>query len=343
MALIEVQGLTRRFGALAALDNVSLTIEAGEWVAITGPSGSGKTTLLNILAGLDRPTSGRARVDEVDLGMLGARDQALYRRRSVGLVFQQFHLVQYLTALENVMLAQYIHSVADRGEAQEALSVVGLAARLSHLPSELSGGEQQRVCIARALINHPKIVLADEPTGNLDGVNEAVVMSLLAGLHRQGHTLVLVTHDPAIAARAGREIRLEHGRLVAPETPETVEHQVLLADLWRALEEDSDRVPVEQRGIADLLAEGLLHFADGRIAFTETGRLHAAEVVRRRRLGEALAAHTLAREIQVACGRDEPIAAAVTDQVCAFLEHPLVCPHGRAIPAGPACCPAKRT
>src|SRR6185295_15487163 len=175
-------------------DDLALTVEAGEWVAVTGPSGSGKTTLLNILSGLDRPTAGQVRVGGVEL--------ARYRQRTVGLIFQQFHLIPYLTALENVMLAQYVHSMTDRGEAEEALRRVGLAERLSHLPSQLSGGEQQRVCIARALINQPPLILADEPTGNLDAVNEAVVMSLLADLHQRGHTLILVTHDPSIAVRA---------------------------------------------------------------------------------------------------------------------------------------------
>jgi len=213
MALVEAEGLSRRFGSLRALDELALTVEEGDWVAVTGPSGSGKTTLLNILSGLDRPTSGTVRVGGVDLAGLSARELAGYRQRTVGLVFQQFHLIPYLTALENVMLAQYVHSMTDRGEAEEALRKVGLGERLGHLPSQLSGGEQQRVCIARALINQPPLILADEPTGNLDAVNEAIVMSLLADLHQRGHTLVLVTHDPTIAARANREIRPEHGRL----------------------------------------------------------------------------------------------------------------------------------
>jgi putative ABC transport system ATP-binding protein len=214
--LVQIEGLSRRFGALRAVDDLTLSIEKGEWVAVTGPSGSGKTTLLNILSGLDRPSAGRVRVGGVDLGEMSAiasRDLARYRQQTVGLVFQQFHLIPYLTALENVMLAQYVHSMTDKGEAAEALCRVGLGERLHHLPSQLSGGEQQRVCIARALINQPPLILADEPTGNLDADNEAVVMSLLGDLHQRGHTLILVTHDPSIAARAGREIRLEHGRL----------------------------------------------------------------------------------------------------------------------------------
>jgi len=338
--LIDLRAVGRSYGTLNALDGLSLAVEPGEWVAVTGPSGSGKTTLLNILAGLDRATRGQVVVDGVDLTSVSSRGLALYRRHVVGLVFQQFHLISYLSALENVMLAQYVHSVTDRGEAEEALSAVGLGGRLGHLPRELSGGEQQRVCIARALINRPKIILADEPTGNLDGVNEAMVMSLLTDLHRQGHTLVLVTHDPAIAARADREIRLEHGRRAEPAAPEAAEQQTLLAELWRTLESPPGRIAIERRGVAEAMADGLLHFVDGRLAFTASGSAQALEVIRRQRLAEALSALTLARSPGTECGREEPIAPGVVDQVCAFLGHPAVCPHGRPIPRGAACCPS---
>ena len=328
--LVEIEGLSRRFGALRALDDLTLSIGEGEWVAITGPSGSGKTTLLNILSGLDRPSAGRVRVGGVDLASLPARELARYRQRTVGLVFQQFHLIPYLTALENVMLAQYVHSMTDRGEAEEALRRVGLEERLHHLPSQLSGGEQQRVCIARALINQPPLILADEPTGNLDAVNEALVMGLLADLHQRGHTLVLVTHDPSIAARADREVRLEHGRMSAPEETEGAELQGLLVDLWRRLEEDGEEVSVARRGVADLLADGLLAYVDGHLAFTETGRTRAAADVRRVRLAEVLLARTLHSSEE--CGRAMPVAAGFEGQVCAFLDHPSECPHGRPIP-----------
>jgi putative ABC transport system ATP-binding protein len=339
VALVEIESLSRRFGSLRALDDLSLGIGAGEWVAVTGPSGSGKTTLLNILAGLDRPSQGSVRVRGVDLAALANRDLALYRQQTVGLVFQQFHLIPYLTALENVMLAQYVHSTTDRGEAEEALRRVGLGERLEHLPSELSGGEQQRVCIARALINQPPLILADEPTGNLDAVNEAIVMTLLADLNRGGHTLVLVTHDPSIAARAGREIRLEHGRLAVAGEPAVAELGALLVDLWRALEDERRPVPVTGRGVADLLAQGLLAFAGGNIAFTDRGRAQAAAAVRRVRLAEALLARTLAGGAVPACGRAAPVAAGFEDQVCAFLGHPALCPHGLPIsPAGQGCC-----
>ena len=335
---LQVEGLSRRFGSLAALDDLSLAVASGEWVAVTGPSGSGKTTLLNILSGLDRPTAGRVRVGGLDLEGLSPRDLARYRQRTVGLVFQQFHLIPYLTALENVMLAQYVHSMTDRGEAEEALRQVGLGGRLDHLPSQLSGGEQQRVCIARALINHPPLVLADEPTGNLDAVNEALVMALLEDLHDRGHTLVLVTHDPEVAARADREVRLEHGRLAAPPRREETELQSALVELWRLLEEDGATVSVARRGVAELLSSGLLAFLDGRIAFTERGRAEAAAAVRRARLAEVLLARTLGHPLSAECGVERPLAQGFEDQVCAFLNHPTRCPHGRPIPPGGDCC-----
>jgi putative ABC transport system ATP-binding protein len=338
MPLVEVEALSRRFGPLRALDDLTLSIDEGEWVAVTGPSGSGKTTLLNILSGLDRPTAGQVRVGGLDLAGLTRGELARYRQRTVGLVFQQFHLIPYLTALENVMLSQYVHSMTDRGEAEEALRRVGLGERLSHLPSQLSGGEQQRVCIARALINQPPLILADEPTGNLDAVNEAVVMSLLADLHQRGHTLILVTHDPSIANRAGREIRLEHGRLAHVEQPGDLELQGVLTELWQLIEEDRTGVSVTRRGVAKLLADGLLVFTDGKIAFTERGRAQAQAVVRRTRLAEVLLARTLDRGAVADCGRETPVAAGFEDQVCAFLDHPTVCPHGRPIPAGEDCC-----
>jgi putative ABC transport system ATP-binding protein len=339
--LVEIGGLTRGFGSLLALDDLSLTIGEGEWVAVTGPSGSGKTTLLNVLAGLDRPSAGSVRVRGVDLAALPNRELARYRQQTVGLIFQQFHLIPYLTALENVMLAQYVHSTTDRPEAEEALRRVGLGERLGHLPSELSGGEQQRVCIARALINQPPLILADEPTGNLDAVNEAVVMTLLADLNRAGHTLVLVTHDPTIAARAGREVRLEHGRLFRLAEPEAPELQALLVELWHSLVEEPRPLSVTARGIADLLAQGLLAFAGGQLSFTDRGRVQAAAAVRRVRLAEALLARTLAPgAVAAQCGLAAPVAAGFEDQVCAFLNHPALCPHGRPIaPEREGCCP----
>jgi putative ABC transport system ATP-binding protein len=212
-AQVAIESLTKKYGSLCAVDGLSFSIASGEWVALMGPSGSGKTTLINILGGLDTLTSGRVIVDGVDLAKLSDGELVRYRAEKVGFVFQQFHLVPYLTSLENVMLAQYFHSATDEQQASQALQRVGLGDRLTHLPAQLSGGEQQRVAIARALINEPKLILADEPTGNLDEVNEAIVLQIFRELHNAGHTILMVTHDPDIARQADRRIELAHGRL----------------------------------------------------------------------------------------------------------------------------------
>jgi putative ABC transport system ATP-binding protein len=217
--LIEAHDLSRAFGRVRALDGVSLSVREGEWVVVMGPSGSGKTTLLNVLAGLDRPTGGAVAVGGTGIAGLSHRELARFRRETVGLVFQEFHLIPYLTALENVMLAQYVHSLTDEDEAREALVRVGLGERAEHLPSELSGGEKQRLCVARALVNHPRLLLADEPTGNLDEANERQVLEIFGELHRRGQTLVVVTHNPEIARLADRVIGLEHGRLARDGAP----------------------------------------------------------------------------------------------------------------------------
>jgi putative ABC transport system ATP-binding protein len=210
---VVIDALVKQYGTLRALNGVSFNIATGEWVALMGPSGSGKTTLINILGGLDTLTSGGVVVDGVDLAELNENALVRYRAEKIGFVFQQFHLVPYLNAVENVMLAQYFHSVTDEKRAEEALKRVGLAERLTHLPSQLSGGEQQRVAIARALINQPKLILADEPTGNLDEANEQIVIDLFRDLHKSGHTILMVTHDPDIARQADRRIELAHGHL----------------------------------------------------------------------------------------------------------------------------------
>jgi putative ABC transport system ATP-binding protein len=217
--VVQVEQLEKRFGEVRAIDHVSFEVEAGEWIAIMGPSGSGKTTLINILGGLDHPSAGRVVVDGLEIGDLGERELSRYRSEKIGFVFQQFHLVPYLTALENVMLAQYFHSMTDEKEAEEALHRVGLDGRMNHVPAQLSGGEQQRVAIARALINHPKLILADEPTGNLDEANESVVLNLLHELHDAGHTILVVTHSQIIGNLADRRLELEHGRLARITAP----------------------------------------------------------------------------------------------------------------------------
>jgi putative ABC transport system ATP-binding protein len=215
---VVLENLVKEYGTLRALGGVSFNIQPGEWIALMGPSGSGKTTLINILGGLDNATSGRVTVNGQEITRLGESDLVRYRAEKIGFVFQQFHLVPYLTALENVMLAQYFHSDTDESQAIEALKRVGLADRLDHLPAKLSGGEQQRVAIARALINQPKLILADEPTGNLDEANEEIVIGIFRELHQAGHTILMVTHDVDIARNASRRVELTHGHLTLDTT-----------------------------------------------------------------------------------------------------------------------------
>jgi putative ABC transport system ATP-binding protein len=222
-------------GVIRALDDISLSVAPGEWLAMMGPSGSGKSTLVNLIGCLDRPTSGEILLDGEDVGSLSASDLTRVRAEKIGFVFQQFHLIPFLNALENVMLAQYFHSMTDEQEALDALERVGLKERAHHVPSQLSGGEQQRVCIARALINDPKIVLADEPTGNLDAQNEEIVLRLLRELHQQGRTIVMVTHDPVVARLADRRIELHHGKIAAQEVFSMADEEQfdeVLEELW---------------------------------------------------------------------------------------------------------------
>ena len=213
-ALIQTQKMSKYFGQIAALDEIDLTIYEGEFVAIMGASGSGKTTLMNILTGLDSATCGKVMVDDIDAQSLDENARQRFRAEKIGLVFQQFHLIPYLTALENVMLAQHYHSIVDIAAAKAVLAQVGLTHRENHRPSQLSGGEQQRVCIARALVNQPPVIFADEPTGNLDEKNERLVLDLLRELNQQGRTIVMVTHNPELAKMTDRILFLQHGKLI---------------------------------------------------------------------------------------------------------------------------------
>ncbi|EHD2555717.1 ABC transporter ATP-binding protein [Campylobacter jejuni] len=211
--LIKINNLNKEFGKVKALNNINLSVYEGEWLAIMGPSGSGKSTLLNILSLMDTPSSGEYILDNENLEQMDEEQKITLRREKIGLVFQQFHLIPYLNALENVMLSQYYHSSVDEEDAKMVLEKVGLSHRLTHLPSQLSGGEQQRVCIARALINNPELLLADEPTGNLDEANEQIVLQTLQKLKNEGKTIVLITHNPDLAKFADRTLILQHGVL----------------------------------------------------------------------------------------------------------------------------------
>jgi putative ABC transport system ATP-binding protein len=226
---IELRQLTRKLPSgereLTILDHVDLSIGAGDFVAVLGPSGSGKSTLLALMAGLDRPTSGEIRIDGAPIQAMSEDALALLRRHKIGFVFQSFQLLANLTARENVLLPIELLGLAKPfARADELLAAVGLADRGHHYPSQLSGGEQQRVALARAFAARPPILLADEPTGNLDGATGRRVLELLTELRAaEGTTLVLVTHDPAVAALAGRQIHLRDGRIERDETARRVE------------------------------------------------------------------------------------------------------------------------
>jgi putative ABC transport system ATP-binding protein len=216
---IDVKGVFMEYETAIALRGVDLEIRKGRWCSVVGSSGSGKSTLLNILGGLDHPTKGRVSLNGTDILALGEDALARFRRENIGFVFQQSHLVPYLNSVENVMLAQYFHSLTDEDEAVEALGRVAMGHRLNNRPSQLSGGEQQRVCIARALINNPKVLLADEPTGNLDRENTKLILELLKTLHSEEHfTIVLVTHDSFVSKWAERVLTMEDGTIIGDES-----------------------------------------------------------------------------------------------------------------------------
>lgn len=214
MNVIDLKNIEKQFGDVYALKDVSFSVQKGEWLSIMGPSGSGKTTLINILSLMDKATNGVYKLLQNDVTQISNEEQLKIRREVIGLIFQQFHLIPYLNALENVMLAQYYHSTTSEEDAKAMLDKVGLSHRFNHLPSQLSGGEQQRVCIARALINNPEILLADEPTGNLDEKNEKIVLELLKDIKKDGKTIILITHNPALGKQADKMLTLSHGKLI---------------------------------------------------------------------------------------------------------------------------------
>ena len=210
---LELKNICKIFGDVKALDDISFEVKKGEWVSVMGPSGSGKSTLVNILSLMDTPSSGVYMLGGDDASNLNADDTLKFRREKIVLVFQQFHLVPYLSALENVMIAQYYHSSVDEEDAKKALEAVGLSHRLTHRPSQLSGGEQQRLCIARSLINDPEILIADEPTGNLYEANERIILDLFCKLRKEGKTILLVTHNPDLGEYGDKIVYLRHGKL----------------------------------------------------------------------------------------------------------------------------------
>ena len=212
--LIVLEGLSKVYDDFTpALDNVNLSIDNGEWTSIIGPSGSGKTTLLNMISCLDKPTNGSIMINGIKVSDLNRTELTRFRRENIGLIFQQHYLIPYLSALENVMLAMYYNSVVDEDKAIQTLKRVGLGHRLHSIPSKLSGGEQQRVCIARSLINNPRILIADEPTGNLDQENGNLVLNLIKDLHEEGNTILLVTHNLEIAKKGNKILEIIDGKI----------------------------------------------------------------------------------------------------------------------------------
>ncbi|MGC2791709.1 MAG: ABC transporter ATP-binding protein, partial [Candidatus Sulfotelmatobacter sp.] len=255
----HANGKGEQSASIHALDDISLHVARGEWLSIMGPSGSGKSTLVNLIGCLDRPTSGEIWLDSQNVAGISSADLNRVRAEKIGFIFQQFHVIPFLTAVENVMLAQYFHSMTDEKEAMEALTRIGLGDRAHHLPSQLSGGEQQRVCIARALINDPKIILADEPTGNLDAINEEIVLRLLREFHQQGRTIVMVTHDPVVARLADRRIEFHHGKIESQEVfamADEEQFDEVLEELW-VLAEHGEIAEVERMEVHGALPVSL--------------------------------------------------------------------------------------
>ena len=224
-AIVQLQGLTKTYGRgstqVTALAEISLDIQNGQFISLVGPSGSGKSTLLNLIGGIDKPSSGTVRIDGQRIDGLGEQNLLQLRREKIAYVFQEARLLPSLTALENVMLPAAFHRKLLKGgheRAMELLGKVGLTERADHMPHQLSGGEAQRVCIARALFNQPRLILADEPTGNLDHRTRIEIVKLFEELHGEGNAVIMVTHDPELAERAGRKISLHDGVIQSDET-----------------------------------------------------------------------------------------------------------------------------
>ena len=223
MEILKVENLTKSYGKgeakVDAIKNINLSINKGEFVAIVGPSGSGKSTLLHLLGGVDKPTSGKVYINDVDIYNLKEKDLSIFRRRNVGLIYQFYNLIPVLSVKENILLhAELENRKIDKDYLDDLLKTLGLKERANHLPNELSGGQQQRTSIGRALINRPSIVLADEPTGNLDSKNSKEVLELLKlSVRKYNQTLIMITHDPSIALQADRVITIEDGTIKQDE------------------------------------------------------------------------------------------------------------------------------
>ena len=351
---LRFEKVSRKYsGGPVALDQVDVSISAGEFVALVGPSGSGKSTFLHLACGLDRPDSGRVFLDGIEFSSLSDREQTRLRREKVGIVFQAFYTIPYLTAVENVMLAQDLHSMADEREALAALDRVGLSGRAHALPAEMSGGELQRLCITRALINRPSLLLADEPTGNLDEENESTVLDLFRELHREGQTIILVTHDLSVARLADRQLTLEHGHLLGALLTEAEYQEAVdevLERIWLLSERGEksySRLEGGRRGASRSMLDrmeqaSLLRIGPQFVELSETGLSRARNLIRRQRLAETLFLQTFQMDAQAtgreACRFEHILSEEMTQSICVFLGHPRLCPHQAPIPRGD-CCP----
>jgi putative ABC transport system ATP-binding protein len=248
MSYIVAEKLVKQFGSgdaiVSAVDNINVQIEEGEFVAIMGESGAGKSTLLGIMGAMNAPTSGRFTVDDIDIYSLGQEQQADFRREFLGFIFQSFHLVPYLTVLENVMLPLAVVKVGKkkkRAMAETALVQVGLLEKSRRLPNQISGGEKERVAVARSIVNEPPVLLADEPTGNLDSKTSQEIMELLLRFNHEGMTIVMVTHSPDCAGYAERILRVSDGKLEADNS------KIRSLEKWQKKKEKKNRCPIESK------------------------------------------------------------------------------------------------
>lgn len=353
--VIRVENARKTYGSVAALDDVSLTVQKGEWFAVMGPSGSGKSTLLNLLGCLDAASSGKIILCGRDVTNMSESQLTDFRKEHIGFVFQHFYLIPHLTALENVMIAQYYHSMTDEKEARQVLERVGLGSRVKHLPHQLSGGEQQRLCIARALVNQPNILLADEPTGNLDEESERKVLRLFQELHEAGHTIVTVTHDVSVGKLAQHRIQLEHGKIIGTHLSYVEEEKhvdEILEALWVLREENKLTAkhfsemplpcPAPKELFGKMQSTGLVSTNNGSIVLSPGAEVRAKNLIRRHRLAEVLFSKVLGMEDDIllekeACTFEHVLSKEASESICSFLGHPKHCPHGSPIPEGECC------
>ncbi len=325
---IVIKDLLFKAGERTILNRLNLSIEKGEWLSIVGPSGAGKSTLLYTIAGIKKPNSGTLIVLGENLGKMTETEKAEFRRNKIGFIFQELNLVEWLNAVENVMLAQHIHSIADREEALKLLKKLDLENKEHLYPHQLSGGEKQRLAIARAIVNDPEIILADEPTANLDEISVKKVLDILSDLQKRGKTIIMVTHDYEVAAKTNRIITLKYGKIQNREYK--VNDEEILVSLWFAKE--GDHIPEISDYLPYAKSKGWIHLTDDGFIFSQIGKMLASDVVKRKRLAEILTLATLNIESPPPCCSLPPLREEETTSIEAMLKYPKRCPHGRIIP-----------